>query len=109
MSVREEIAGLVEALNERPSGARIRLTDGECTLLAAVIDAHPEVWPVGIADTLVLLQRKLRWEDIDRHAIPEPLLAFFDEKFRRDLDPMAMARAIGCEISAGCDACGCRC
>lgn len=109
MSVREEIAGLVEALNERPSGAWIRLTDEECTLLETVIGAHPEVWPVGIADSLVQLQRRLRWEDIDRRAVPEPLLDFFDEKFRRDLDPMAMARAIGCEIAAGCDACGCRC
>lgn len=109
MEVREEIETLVGAINEAAFGTRIHLRDEEYTQLEAVIRAHPEVWPAGLADTFQLLQQKLRWETIDRQAIPVSLIDFFDEKFKRDLDPMAMARNIGHDIGVACEECSCRC
>jgi len=106
---REEITALVGAINEEALGARIRLVEAEYLALEAILEEYPEVWPAGLADTFKLLQQKLRWETIDRDAIPASLLDFFDEKYRRDLDPMALARQIGRDISAGCAECECKC
>jgi hypothetical protein len=109
MLPREEIANLVGAINEEALGASIHLQEEEYTKLEAILAAYPEVWPGGLADTLKLLRRKLRWETIDRQAIPESLVGFFHEKFKRDLDPMALAREIGHEICSACEECSCRC
>ncbi len=109
MHTRDEIRDLVNAINEESSSQTIRLRDEEFAQLETVLRGHPEVWPVGIVDTFALLQQKLHWESIDRQMIPESLLDFFDEKFRRDLNPMAMAQHIGHDICAACSDCGCRC
>ncbi len=109
MQTRMEIAALVGALNEEAPGRSLRLQDEELDQLEAILQENPEVWPVGLADTFTLLQRKLRMESIDRQLIPAPLLDFFDGKFQRDLDPMALARHIGQDICASCSDCGCRC
>jgi hypothetical protein len=109
MLTREEIANLVLAINAEAFGNSLRLQDEDFTQLKAILEAHPEVWPVGLADTFKLLQLKLHWQNIDRQAIPESLIDFFDEKFNRDLDPMALARQIGHEICTACEECSCRC
>lgn len=109
MLTREEITTLVEALNGATLEAGMQLREEEYLQLETVVRVHPEVWPVGLADTFQLLQRKLRWQTIDRGMIPEPLLQFFDEKFRRDLDPMALARNLGHDLGAACEECSCRC
>jgi len=109
LQTREEIADIVSAINGEAVGATIRLRDEEYEILEGILHEHPEVWPAGLADTFKLLQQKLRWENIERQDIPESLLDFFDDKYMRDLDPMALARQIGCEISAGCAECECRC
>ena len=85
------------------------MRDEEFAQLETILSGHPEVWPVGLADTFDLLRRKLRFESIDRQVIPLSLVAFFDEKFCRDLDPMALARQIGQDICSSCSDCGCRC
>ena len=107
--MREEIAALVGALREEPLGRGLSLREAEYAELEALLGEHPEIWPNGLVDTLRLLQRKLRWESIDRQGIPGPLLGFFDAKFRRDLDPMALARNIGQDLCASCSECECRC
>lgn len=109
MQTRTEINDLVHAINEATSGTSIRLQESELAQLEVLLREHPEVWPVGLADTFNLLRRKLRWETIDRQVIPEALLDFFDEKYRRDLDPMALALHIGQDICGSCADCGCRC
>jgi len=109
MQTRTEINDLVRAINEASSGTSIRLRENELVLLEGFLREHPELWPVGLADTFALLKRKLRWETIDRQAIPQVLLDFFDEQYRRDLDPMALARNIGQDICGSCADCGCRC
>ncbi|HNX31768.1 MAG TPA: hypothetical protein PKM35_09185 [Holophaga sp.] len=109
MGMQAEIVDLVRAINEEAPAAHIHLRDEELAELETLLRGHPKIWPVGLVDTFRLLKRRLCWETIDRRAVPEPLMDFFDAKFSRDLDPMAMARAIGCELAAGCDACGCRC
>ena len=109
MQNRAEIVDLVRAVNEEPLGKSICMQDEEITQLETILNEHPEVWPVGLADTFDLLRRKLCFESIDRQIIPGPLVAFFDEKFRRDLDPMALARRIGQDICSSCSDCGCRC
>lgn len=109
MLTREEITNLVLAINEAPRSVSIRLRDEEYTQLESILCAHPEVWPIGVADTFKMLQQKLQWETIDRQAIPESLIDFFDDKFMRDLDPMALARQIGGEICTACEECSCRC
>jgi hypothetical protein len=109
MQTRMEIAALVGALNEEARGQDLRLGEEELDQLEAILQGNPEVWPVGLAETFTLLRRKLRWESIDRQMIPAPLVDFFDGKFQRDLDPMAMARHIGQDICAACSDCGCRC
>jgi hypothetical protein len=109
MQMRAEISDLVRAINEDSMGIRLQLRDQEFTQLETILGGHPEVWPMGLIDTFKLLQRKLRWESIDKQTIPESLLDFFDEKFRRDLDPMALARNIGQDICSSCGDCECRC
>ena len=109
MGIREEITSLVDAMGGVGGDAGIRLRDEECAQLEGILLAHPEIWPVALADTFQLLQRRLRWEDIDRHAIPASLIDFFDDKVMRDMDPMALARAIGREIHSSCEDCSCRC
>jgi hypothetical protein len=109
MQTRMEIEALVGALNEAARGQDLRLGEDELDQLEAILQGNPEVWPVGLADTFGLLRRKLRMESIDRQLIPEPLLGFFDDKFQRDLDPMALARHIGQDLCAVCSDCGCRC
>lgn len=109
MQIRTEIKDLVHAINEASPGTSIRLQEDELARLEGLLHEHPECWPVGLADTFALLKRKLRWETIDRKAIPEALRDFFDEQFRRDLDPMALARNIGQDICGSCADCGCRC
>lgn len=109
MQTRTEIKDLVHAINEASPGTSIRLQENELALLEGLLREHPEFWPVGLADTFALLKRKLRWETIDRQAIPEALRDFFDEQYRRDLDPMALARNIGQDICGSCADCGCRC
>ena len=109
MLTREEITNLVLAINEEVHGGSIYLREEEYTQLEAILCAHPEVWPVGLVDTFKMLQRKLQWETIDRQAIPESLIDFFDEKFKRDLDPVSLAQHIGHDICSACEDCGCRC
>lgn len=107
METRGEITALVEALNE--ASGYLRLREEELDQLEALLEENPEVWPTGLVETFTLLQRKLRWESIDRRQIPGPLLDFFDAKFQRDLDPMALARQLGQDLCASCSDCGCRC
>jgi len=109
MQMQGEISDLVRAINEEAPGVRLHVSGAELSELETLLHVHPEIWPLGLVDMFRLLKRRLCWETIDRRAVPEPLVDFFDAKFSRDLDPMAMARAIGCELAAGCDACGCRC
>lgn len=109
MQTRLEIVALVDALNEEVPDPGLRLREEELDQLEAILRGNPEVWPVGLLDTLALLRRKLRWESIDRQLIPGALLAFFDGKFQRDLNPMALARHIGQDLCASCSDCGCRC
>lgn len=109
MQTRMEIAELVGALNANAHGQSLHLRDEELDQLEIILSGNPEVWPIGLVDTFALLQRKLRWESIDRQEIPGPLLDFFDGKFQRDLDPMALARHIGQDLCGSCSDCGCRC
>jgi hypothetical protein len=109
MQTRAEITDLVNAINEESPGNSIRLREDEFAQLETVLRGHPEVWPIGLVDTFTLLQQKLRWKSIDRQIIPDSLLGFFDEKFRRDLDPMSLARNIGQDICRACSDGGCRC
>lgn len=109
MHMRTEIADLVCALNEGTPDRDLPLREEELDQLEAILRESPEVWPVGLVDTFTLLRRKLRWESIDRQQIPGPLLDFFDGKYQRDLDPMALARHIGQDICSACSDCGCRC
>jgi hypothetical protein len=109
MQTREEIEALVKAVNEDTFSPSLRLREEELGQLESALARNPELWPIGLVDTFTLLQRKLCWESIDRQRIPEPLLGFFDEKFQRDLDPMALARHIGQDICTSCADCGCRC
>lgn len=109
MLAREEITHLLSAINQEGCGSELRLKEEECEELEVILEAHPEFWPTVLADTLGLLRRKLRWESIDRQAIPEALIGFFDAKVMRDKDPMDLARQIGHEIRSACDGCTCRC
>jgi len=109
MQTRAEILELASAVGGEAFGNAICLQEKELVQLETILGGHPEVWPIGMADTFKLLQRKLRWESVDRQIIPEPLLDFFDEKFRRDLDPMALARSIGQDLCSSCSECECRC
>lgn len=109
MRMRAEIMELVRALDGEFPAAALALRDEELAELEAILRGHPEVWPVGLVDTFRQLRRKLRWESIDRTTIPAPLVDFFDAKFRRDLDPMALARHIGQDLCASCQDCTCRC
>jgi hypothetical protein len=109
MQMRAELGELAEAVNQDLPGSRLRLREDELDELEALLQTQPQLWPVGLADTFRLLQRKLRMEPIDRQAIPPALLDFFDRKFRRDLDPMALARHIGEDICTACADCTCRC
>jgi hypothetical protein len=109
MEMRTEIEALVQGLNQDLPRSRLRLREEELARLEALLLADPNLWPVGLADTFRLLQRKLRMEPVDRQAIPPALLDFFDRKFRRDLDPMALARHIGEDICTSCADCTCRC
>lgn len=105
MQTRDEIASLVQAISTGP----LRLRDEEYAELETTLRLHPEIWPTGLADTFDQLQRKLRWENADRQRIPDSLLDFFDQKFKRDLDPVGLARQIAHEISGSCAECECRC
>lgn len=110
MQTREEIANLVLALNEASLGSpSLRLREEEYAQLEAILQIHPDIWPTGLADTFQLFMQKLRFEEVDRQAIPKPLIDFFDDKYQRDLDPMALARHIGHEIRSSCEECGCKC
>jgi hypothetical protein len=107
--MRVEILNVLHAINEDSLADSIRIGEGELAQLETILNINPEIWPIGLIDTFKLLQRKLRWEPIDRRKIPEPLLGFFDEKFRRDLDPMALAKSIGQDLCTSCADCECRC
>jgi hypothetical protein len=109
MQMRAEISDLVSAINQDSLGSSIRMRDQELAQLEAILGEHPEIWPMGLIDALKWLQRKLRWESIDNPALPAPLWDFFDQKFRRDLDPMAFAMNIGRDLGASCGECECRC
>jgi len=109
VQLRDEISDLVRAINEDSPGTVIRMRESEFAYLESILRGHPELWPMGLIDTLKLLRRKLRWETVDKSIIPDSLLDFFDEKFRRDLDPMALARNIGQDICTSCGECECRC
>ena len=109
MQLRADISALARALNEEVPGNLIQLSDEDLAQLEAVLARHPDVWPMGLVDAFKALQRKLRWENVDPGAVPACLTAFFQEKFRRDLDPMALARTIGREIRSSCSECECRC
>jgi hypothetical protein len=109
MQTREEIIHLVDAINQEAKGDGLRLRDEDHTKLERLVQSHPEVWPSGLADTLTALRKRLQGHSIDREAIPSPLLDFFDRTYKRDLDPMALARQIGQEMHAACEDCGCKC
>ena len=109
MQMRAEISDLVRAVNEDSLGKGIQLREPELAQLETLLGAHPELWPIGLMDALKWLQRKLRWESVDGRDIPESLADFVDEKFRRDLDPLAFARNIGRDICSSCADCECRC
>ena len=109
MQTRTELSDLVRAINEDFSGTALRMQEQEFAQLEIILGRHPELWPIGLLDTFKLLQRKLRWEPIDRQRIPDSLLDFFDQKFRRDLDPMALAWNLGQDICTSCGDCECRC
>lgn len=106
MRARDEIRDLALAINR---DGRLALREEDLDRIEALLGRHPELWPNGVADTLVALQRRLNWEAFDRESVPGVLQAFFDETFRRDLDPMAMARDIGRDLCGSCSDCGCRC
>lgn len=101
--------GIVCAINEEAFGIDILIKDHEYDQLEEIVRAHPELWPVGLADTIRLLQKKLNMENIDRQFIPGPLINFFDEKFKLDVDPLLLAKQIGHEICNSCEGCGCKC
>ncbi|HWQ10786.1 MAG TPA: hypothetical protein VN436_16815 [Holophaga sp.] len=109
MGARADIRDLAQAINRGGRYGRLALRDEDLDTLEDILGRHPELWPNGVADTLVALQRRLGWEAFERGSVPEVLLAFFDETFRRDLDPMAMARDIGRDLCDSCSDCGCRC
>lgn len=109
MQARVEVMALVKAVNEGAAVQKLALGDEEYRQLERILGQHPEVWPTGVVDTLQALQRRLHWEDVAMDEIPVPLQVFFEDKFRRDLDPMAMARRIGQDICSSCSDCGCRC
>lgn len=109
MQIRTEIAELVRTLNAEPRAEPLRLREEDYDSLEAILQRHPDLWPTALADTLLALRRKLRWETIDRGSLPEPLLPFFDDTFRRNLDPMALARTIGQDLCSSCAECECRC
>jgi len=109
MQTRAEITDIVRAINAESPGASVRLQDEDLAQLESILQAHPELWPMGLVDTFKLLQGKLRLESIERKAIPEALVDFFDQKFRRDVDPMALARQMGQDLCSSCEDCGCRC
>jgi hypothetical protein len=109
MQMRIEISEVLRAINEDSLKDSIRIGEDELAQLQTIVNKHPEVWPMGLINTFKLLQRKLRWESIDRQMIPAALLDFFDDKFRRDLDPMALARSIGQDLCTSCADCECRC
>ena len=108
MTLRDEITTMVQALEWKDAAPVLRLRAEDVTRLEGILQSHPDLWPVGVADTLSLLRQKLRWEPVDRSAVPDPLVDLFDDLFRRDLDPLAMARQMGQELHA-CQDCGCRC
>ena len=109
MQMRVQILDVLHAINEDSLEDGIRIGEEELAQLETILNIHPEIWPMGLIDTFKLLQQKLRWESIDRQMIPESLLDFFDEKFRRDLDPMALAKSIGQDLCTSCAECECRC
>jgi len=109
MQIQQEITHLVDAVNSEAKGGVIRLRNEDFSRLEAIVQAHPDIWPTGLVDALTLLDRKLRWGSVDRSAIPSPLLDFFDDTYKRDLDPIALARQIGQDIHAGCAECECKC
>lgn len=109
MQTRAEIAELVRALDAESRVEPLPLREEDYDDLAAILQRHPDLWPTALADTLLALRRKLRWETIDRDSLPEPLLPFFDDTFRRNLDPMAFARTIGQDLRSSCAECECRC
>lgn len=109
MQTRNEIAEMVNALNAEGRVGPLRLREDDYDSLEAILQRYPELWPTALADTLLALCRKLCWETVDRGALPEPLLPFFDDTFRRNLDPMALARTIGQDLCSSCAECECRC
>ena len=109
MPMREEILALVRALNEDAPGTPIRLGEAECVELEGILGRHPEVWPLGLVDALQHLRRRLRWETGDAEAVPACLAGFIAATFRRELDPLALARTIGRDLGAACGECECRC
>lgn len=109
MGLRTEIEALLNAINGEPAPIKLQMRDEEFVLLEGVLALHPEAWPIGLSDTLRLLRQKLNWEPVDLDLIPEFLKAFFEAKFKRDLDPMALARNIGGDIHGTCAECECKC
>jgi hypothetical protein len=109
MLLGEEIKDLLDGINQEGRGPALGLDPGECEQLEAVVRRHPDLWPAGLAGMFLALRRRLDCDPAGREEVPGPLLDFFDAKFRRDLDPMTLARRIGSDIHGACEDCTCRC